>query len=247
MRDITAIITMAGFGTRFRKAGYNIPKYMIEARDRTLFDWSMESLDGLRDCIGKYMFVVRSEDHSADFIREHCDIDGLSPIEIVELDSPTDGQATTCLMAISKCSADSPILVYNIDTYVEAGQMKCSSFRGDGCIPCFKASGDHWSFARTDKSGRVLEVKEKVRISDNCSIGAYYFSSAKLYKTAFAAYYTSSQSVEGERYIAPMYQWMIDAGYDVEVTQLDSDSVHVLGTPEELNQFLTKERARFIL
>ena len=38
------IITMAGLGTRFRKAGYDCPKYMIEARGKTLFEWSMDSL-----------------------------------------------------------------------------------------------------------------------------------------------------------------------------------------------------------
>ena len=40
------IITMAGLGSRFRKAGYNCPKYMIEAKGKTLFDWSMDSLVG---------------------------------------------------------------------------------------------------------------------------------------------------------------------------------------------------------
>ena len=40
------IITMAGLGSRFRKAGYYCPKYMIEAKGKTLFDWSMDSLVG---------------------------------------------------------------------------------------------------------------------------------------------------------------------------------------------------------
>ncbi len=37
------------------------------------------------------------------------------------------------------------------------------------------------SFARLDDSGNVVEVREKVRISDNCTLGAYYFSSARLF------------------------------------------------------------------
>lgn len=41
---MTIIITMAGLGSRFKKAGYNCPKYMIEAKGKTLFDWSMDSL-----------------------------------------------------------------------------------------------------------------------------------------------------------------------------------------------------------
>ena len=43
-QEITVIITMAGLGTRFRKAGYQVPKYMIEAKGKTLFEWSLDSL-----------------------------------------------------------------------------------------------------------------------------------------------------------------------------------------------------------
>lgn len=46
---MTVVITMAGLGSRFRKAGYKVPKYQIEAHGRTLFDWSMESLKGFAD------------------------------------------------------------------------------------------------------------------------------------------------------------------------------------------------------
>jgi len=58
------IITMAGLGSRFRKAGYQVPKYMIEARGKTLFEWSMDSLLGYNDHVSKYIFVVRREDRA---------------------------------------------------------------------------------------------------------------------------------------------------------------------------------------
>ena len=46
---MTILITMAGLGTRFREAGYTVPKYQIEAKGKTLFAWSMESLAGFQD------------------------------------------------------------------------------------------------------------------------------------------------------------------------------------------------------
>lgn len=69
---MTVIITMAGLGSRFRKAGYNCPKYMIEAKGRTLFDWSMDSLIGYNKIVNRYVFVVRKEDDAEAFIKEHC-------------------------------------------------------------------------------------------------------------------------------------------------------------------------------
>ena len=45
---IDIVITMGGLGSRFRKIGYQIPKYMIEAKGKTLFEWSLMSLEGYR-------------------------------------------------------------------------------------------------------------------------------------------------------------------------------------------------------
>lgn len=236
---MTIVITMAGLGSRFRDVGYTVPKYMIEAKGKTLFEWSMDSLLDYNPHVSKYIFVVRKEDENAEFIEAQCRKYGISNIEIVELDYLTDGQATTCMLAIPYCQNEESIMVYNIDTSVEPYEMKYDVITGDGHIPCFIADGDHWSFVRLNDSGRVVEVKEKVRISDYCTLGAYYFSSAKLYKELYDEYYMGeSNLVKSEKYIAPLYNYMIEKGMEVTISQVDTDKVHVLGTPEELNEFM---------
>lgn len=236
------IITMAGLGTRFRKAGYEMPKYMIKARGKTLFEWSMDSLLGYHGHVSKYVFVVRREDGAADFIREQSRRYGIQQVEVVEIDHMTDGQATTCMLAIPFCNPEESVLIYNIDTYVEPYEMKYEDLAGDGHIPCFHAKGDHWSFARLDTEGRVAEVREKVRISDNCTLGAYYFSSAELYQRMYEEYYADDSRMEkNEKYIAPLYNYMIEKGFSVTISLVDERKVHVLGTPEELQEFLKGE------
>lgn len=240
-KNMTVIITMAGLGTRFRKAGYNCPKYMIKAKDKTLFEWSLDSLLGYNEHVSKYVFVVRKEDGSANFIRKQCAKYGIHNVDLVELDHMTDGQATTCMLAIPYCNPDDAIIVYNIDTYVEPYEMKYEDISGDGHIPCFHADGDHWSFAKLDENGKVIEVREKERISDNCTLGAYYFSSAKLYKNLYEEYYTDDSRMEkNEKYIAPLYNFMIEKGMSVTISMVDAKKVHVLGTPEELQVFLNE-------
>ena len=240
-KNMTVIITMAGLGTRFRKAGYKCPKYMIEAKGKTLFEWSMDSLIGYNKYVSKYVFVVRAEDNSEKFIRQKCSQYGISDISIVELDSMTDGQATTCMLALPYCDPDKAILVYNIDTYVEPYQMKYEDISGDGHIPCFHADGDHWSFVRLNDEQQAVEVREKVRISDNCTLGAYYFSSARLYQELYEEYYKDdSNNEKNEKYIAPLYNFMIQKGLEVTISIVDAEKVHVLGTPEELKVFLDK-------
>ncbi|MDO4265203.1 MAG: glycosyltransferase family 2 protein [Eubacteriales bacterium] len=235
---MTVIITMAGLGSRFRKAGYTVPKYMIEAKGKPLFDWSMDSLVNYNNYVDKYIFVVRKEDDAVGFIKDHCKPYGIDNVEVIEIDYMTDGQATTCMLSIPYCNPDTAIMVYNIDTYVEKDEMKYEDISGEGHIPCFHADGEHWSFVKLDSNGKVVEVREKVRISDNCTLGAYYFSSAKLYKQLYEEYYDDSKMEKSEKYIAPLYNYMIKKGMEVTISIVNAAKVHVLGTPEELNVFL---------
>ena len=233
---MTIIITMAGQGSRFKAAGFSIPKYMIEVRGKTLFDWSMESLEDYNKIVKKYIFVVQKKDNSKQFILEHMDKFNIGSIEVLELEEATDGQATTCMKAMDLCDADDSIMIYNIDTYVESGGLLLRAIEGDGFIPCFKAPGLHWSFVRVDDDGQVVEVREKERISDNCSIGAYFFKSAKLFIETYNSFYKVG-NITREKYIAPMYNALISKGYKVNMNIISSNLVHVLGTPEEVDSF----------
>ena len=157
MQDLNIVITMGGLGARFQKAGYTVPKYMIEAKGKTLFEWSMISLEGFRDVASQYIFIARTEERQEveTFIADKCEQLGLENYKVILLDYLTDGQATTAMLAKKYWQEEAGLLIYNIDTYVEAGEMKTADLRGDGFIPCFKADGDHWSFVRLDRKSVV--------------------------------------------------------------------------------------------
>lgn len=239
--EITIVITMAGFGNRFRKAGYLVPKYQISVHGKTLFDWSMLSLDGYQKQVSQYIFVVRKEDDATDFLTRHCQSLNIENFKIIELDSPTDGQATTAMMASQYWDRETALLIYNIDTFVEPGELKAEELKGDGFIPCFKGDGDHWSFVKTDCMGKAIEVREKVRISNYCTLGAYYFKTCALYERLYNEYYGNNSCLEkGEKYVAPLYNYLISNGGNVFISDTNPDKVHVLGTPEELQSFMDK-------
>jgi hypothetical protein len=234
------LITMAGLGSRFRAKGYQIPKYQIGVHGRTLFAWSMESLRHFFPD-NQATFVVRKEDQPEGFIKDELKAFGVEDPEIITLDQVTDGQATTVLMALPSLRARDPrasLLIYNIDTFVEPRALRPVDVRGDGWVPCFPGKGDAWSFFRGDAAGKVLEAKEKVRISDHASIGLYYFSSLDLYEDTYRIFFRGGLP-EGlrERYVAPMYQELIDQGREVWIHQVPEDAVHPLGTPEEVERF----------
>lgn len=240
---IDIVITMGGLGSRFRKMGYTVPKYMIEAKGRSLFEWSMISLEGYREQTQQYIFIAMKDDACdvEKFINEKCEKLGLHNYHVIILDYLTDGQATTAMKAEQYWHPENALLIYNIDTYVEPGEMNCTELKGDGFIPCFQAEGNHWSFVRLDDTGKVVEIKEKKRISNYCTLGAYYFKTCQLYKNLYMEYYSKTQElVNGEKYVAPLYDYLLSKRGEIFISDIDPKKVHVLGTPEELQTFLNE-------
>lgn len=235
------VITMAGLGSRFKKAGYKLPKYKIVANGKTLFEWSMQSLTDFKS--EKHIFIVRKEDDAKKFILEKCNKLKIKNFFVLEIDFLTKGQAETAMLAVEKLNKDDSLMIYNIDTYVESDQIKYDFIKGEGFIPCFEASGDHWSFVKTNEMGLAAEVCEKKRISNNCTIGAYYFNSAKLYMDLYNEYYLEESNKNvSERYIAPIYNLLIKKKGKVYIQIIPSKYIHVLGTPRELNDFIEETK-----
>lgn len=241
MEKLDIVITMAGLGSRFKKAGYKQPKYMIIAHEKTLFEWSMLSLLGYQDIVNQYIFIVRREDKAAGFINKECMKLNILKYTVLEIDCLTDGQATTAMLAKDVWEKKNGLLIYNIDTYVEPYNMKSSELSGDGFIPCFQGDGEHWSFVRIDEDKKAIEVREKKRISKYCTIGAYYFKSCSQFENLYQEYYSLAYNVEkGEKYVAPLYNYLISKGGEVFISIVDKNAIYVLGTPEELDAFKKK-------
>lgn len=174
-----------------------------------------------------------------DFIKKQCEKINIHNYHVIVIDYLTDGQATTAMLAEKYWNLKNALLIYNIDTYVEAGEMNRKELKGDGFIPCFQAKGTHWSFVRLDNNGKVVEIKEKQRISQYCTLGAYYFKTCQLYKELYDEFYNQKECNK-EKYVAPLYDYLLSKGGNIYISDINSKKVHVLGTPEELECFLNE-------
>ena len=243
MGKLDIIITMAGAGNRFKEAGYTMPKYEIFAHGKTLFEWSLSSLTGFFEYTEQIIFIVLKENNALPFIKTILEGNEVKHPHwnILETDEVTDGQATTVFLAQSKWNNENGLLIYNIDTYIEPDKMTFQQIHGDGFIPCFKGLGDHWSFVKLNDTGKAVEVREKERISDNCTVGAYYFKSCALYEQIYLDYYINNNQETDikEKYVAPLYNQLIKQGGNVYISTIPAEAVHVLGTPKELHEFIT--------
>jgi hypothetical protein len=162
---------------------------------------------------------------------------------LIELNAPTDGQATTARIAVDHVDPSAPMAIFNIDTGIKPYVLSPVQAGGEGWVPCFNAPGDGWSFVRIDKTGKAIEVREKQRISELATVGFYWFSSAKLYSLAYDEYYAiAGREVLGERYVAPLYNQLISDGRTVTVTEIPFQSVTPLGTPNDVERFIANTK-----
>ena len=231
------ILPMAGRGSRFAEIGYAVPKPLIDVKGRPMYSWAMDSLP-LH--FAKRVVFVCLRAHLTDLSLEQ-DIKTryarLNPV-IIPLDKVTEGQACTVLEARDYINNDEPLIIYNADTY-----CLCSSddvFTNlkndvDGVISVFKADGDKWSFARMDKSGRVVETAEKRRISEWATTGLYHFTRGRDFVFHAEKMIAENERVNKEFYVAPVYNRLIAAGANIRCDV--AREVWVLGTPEDLAHF----------
>lgn len=225
---------MAGLGSRFKNVGYNCEKYEIMFHNRTLFEWAILSLQNFFSA--DFIFITNNNPQIEEFINSKVKDLGITHYEIRVLDYQTRGQAETALQAGIFFREDDCIIIYNIDTYINPDFLSPTMIHGAGWIPVFSSLGDHWSFVAADSDGRATSVTEKIRISDNCSLGLYYFKSFYHFQDLVKRYVTGDSFVSSftEWYIAPLYNYLIKEGEEVFIQIIPKEQVMVLGTPEEL-------------
>lgn len=232
---------MAGAGSRFTKAGYTVPKYLIEVEKKTLLEYSLDSLP--LEIATKIVFVAL-QSHEDDYgitaiIKDklkgvQCDL------EFVFIPEITKGQAETVLKAESHIEEGKDLLIYNIDTYARSNGLKnllSGSDRHDGVLGAFHDEEDKWSFAKVE-NGFVTETAEKIPISTNALTGLYHFSNGMDFVRVARKCIDNGTTFKNEYYIAPMYNELIKEGKKFVVDIVDE--FIALGTPEDIKKLEAK-------
>lgn len=231
------VIPMAGRGQRFVDAGFTAPKPLIDVGGRPMYSWAVDSLP--LELAARLIFVcLREHLESLELERDIRARYGRHEVEIRAIDEVTEGQACTVLTVREMIDSELPLLIFNSDTWFRSDLgLRVQSLPGSvaGLIGVFRAEGERWSFARVDADGRVVETAEKRRISEWATTGLYHFSRGRDFVNHAEAMIAADQRVNGEFYVAPVYNRLIQAGARIEIDF--AAEVGVLGTPEDLADF----------
>lgn len=235
---------MAGLSMRFKKAGYELPKYMLTAHGQTLFYYSVASFKQYFTS-QSFLFICLDVFDTSSFIREECQKLGIIRYQIVTLDNPTKGQAETVYFGLERADVppNEPIIIFNIDTFRPNFSFPESfDFREvGGYLETFIGSGKNWSniVPASSNSNRVALTAEKQEISQYCCTGLYAWKNSELFTSTFMYYKERFDSnTENELFVAPMYNRVIELGEDIRFSVVKSEDVVFCGIPEEYNIFL---------
>ncbi len=239
-KEVAIVIPMAGLGSRFSSAGYDRPKPFIDVGGAPMIQRVMENLACQR---ARYILLARREhiENQPDLV-ERLSRNG--NVEFVPVDKVTEGAACTVLLARPCLDPEAPLLIANCDQIVD---FDCSNFisdsdeRGlDGSILVFRDTrrDPKWSFVRLGPTGLVLEAKEKQPISDLATVGLYYFRRGQDFIDAAVDMIARSDRVNNEYYVCPVYNYAIGAGKHIGVYEISEQSMHGIGTPDDLKAYL---------
>jgi dTDP-glucose pyrophosphorylase len=239
---LNIVIPMAGKGSRFKDAGYAFPKPLIDVSGKTMIEVVVNNLRP--SCEHRFIFICQREHFEQYDLHNILKNATKNRFEVVLINGMTEGAACTVLTAIAHINNGDEMVIANSDQYIE---KSLDSFvetahqkSADGLIMTFKASHPKWSYARTDRSGKVLEVAEKKVISNDATVGIYYFKKGRDFVKGAESMIHKNIRSNNEFYVCPVYNELIIEGKNIFIDEISADKMHGLGTPEDLNSFLGK-------
>ena len=238
---LTIVVPMAGRGSRFASVGYFDPKPLIPVHGQPMIKVVIDNLTPSRP--HRFVFICQREHASAYGLIDRLR-DWAPGSVVVEIDGVTDGAACTVLTAREHLGSG-PLMIANSDQFVEVAidDYLAATDRGlDGLIMTMRADDPKWSYAAIREDGLVSRVVEKQVISDQATVGIYNFASASDFVASADRMIAADERVNGEFYVAPVYNDLIAQGRSVGVFNVGEvgAGMYGLGTPEDLQVFLAR-------
>ena len=240
------IIPMSGFGERFRRAGYEVPKPLIKVEEKPVIAHVIDMFPGESD----FIFICNQdhldnpEYHMKDILSQYCPtgkIVGIKPHKL--------GPIYAVQQAENFIDRNRPAVVNYCDftCYWNWRHFKEFVIRTEcmGAIPAYKGFHPHslgstnYAYMR-ETNGWVDDIQEKQPFTNNrmeefASSGTYYFSSGKVMSKSFKATVDDDLNLSGEFYVSLAYKHLLKQGDPVAVYPLQ----HFMqwGTPQDVAEY----------
>ena len=244
--SVQIIIPMSGFGERFRRAGYQVPKPLIEIDGKPIIAHVIDMFPGERD----FIFIC-NQDHLNDpayrmqeILETYCPTGRICAIPPHKL-----GPVHAVRQAAHLIDPKQPTVVNYCDftCYWDWSHFKEFVAKSEcaGSIPAYKGFHPHslgstnYAYMR-ELSGWVQDIQEKQpytndRMQEYASSGTYYFATGEIMLDALRQTMEQGLNVGGEYYVSLAYKPLLAANQPVSVYPIQ----HFMqwGTPQDVAEY----------
>ena len=234
------IIPLGGKGERFAKEGYLQSKPLIRILNKEMIFYVLDNLEFSND--DKIFIIYFSELDKYDF----TNIVGKKYPEIIFIPVyyQTAGAVETLYNGLTKIidmSNNKKCILLDCDTFYTQDILSIARNNPNNLVFYTKKYDEPpiYSYISINPENRILEIKEKVKISSNANTGCYVFNDIDqlLYYCKYVL--DNKITFNGEPYTSCVIDQIIKAdaffGYE-----LDEAKVFSLGTPIELQKFISR-------
>jgi len=229
----TLVIPMAGLGSRFTKAGFNVHKPLIEVDGIPLIRHSIDSLN-LSD---EWSVVLIARDLGKGYKEEVQE--KIPEGKFIWIDELTGGAAETALFASELIDPKDELIITNCDQYLDWDVndfLTKSREKGvAGSVLTYKSKDPKNSFCRSDNTGKIFEIVEKNPISEEALVGLHWWKQGNDFIST-ARKLVKECPKDRESYISETYSYLINKGNTIKSIPIKG-KYWSLGTPEDFYIF----------
>jgi dTDP-glucose pyrophosphorylase len=234
------IIPLGGKGERFKKDGYIEPKPLIKVLDKEILFYVIDNLSINNN---DKIFIIYNKDLD-NFNFSNIIKNKYPNIFLIKLENDTKGASETIYIGLNEIINN---YLYNTKTILIDGD----TFYTENIINKFRNIDNNavffiknydvnpiFSYIKLDNENNIIEIKEKNKISDNANTGAYAFNDINtLYN--YAKYVVNNDiRFNNECYTSCIIHNMIENNESFIGIELNENTVNVLGTPEQVNDYI---------
>jgi NDP-sugar pyrophosphorylase family protein len=241
------VIPMSGFGERFRRAGYRVPKPLIEIDGKPIIAHVIDMFPGETD----FLFICN---------QEHLDTPEFRMQELLHQFCPTGrvigipphklGPVNAVLQVLDHIDPEQPTIVNYCDFTCVWDYQDFKNFvketACDGAIPCYTGfhphmlNSNYYAYVQ-EQQGCIIGIQEKQPYTDKpmnefASSGTHYFAMGKMLHDYFQRTIKRPDLlIAGEHYVSVVYTPMLEDGASIAVYELN----HFMqwGVPQDFEEY----------
>ena len=236
------IIPIGGIGNRFKIEGFTKPKALIEVLSKPIIFYLLDNLNLNKI---EYICIPYNKEYlTYDFENLLKEKYPNIVFKFLCLKNNTNGAAETINIAINSLNEknNKPVLCLDSDSFYNCDII--NQWNGSNCVFTILNNDPNpiYSYITQNKNDYIIDIKEKIKISDYACTGAYGFESLFDLKKYTYKIIKNNITQKSEFYTSGVIKEMLNDNLSFKNELIHNNSFICLGTPKQVQDYLNVKK-----